>query len=482
MSIALTALIKGTDASRERIMRLEYTAGSTLVGALLREGEIVPITTTFSVDFNRNSNRIFAPKCPDLARQPRGGMDALTSRVELLIGDGASAVIDNLSFTVVHDANLGAGMQGEIALGPESELAALFPNIELEIDGSDVVLSSVDVGTDSNSGGTFLEVPTFAVGNSRFGFRAEYLKIGKFANIANAVVIFDPSIDAAIIPANWVGKTGIDFLGGRCDEFGNIDPRFYSLDISFGPEAEKIEISPNLLQYPAGVVATAGGMCQLRAVTWNRNEMVIGRQLLAAIEKMGINLSTGTMRMFKLQPSGDIRLVLPIPNLTLPIVRFPRIVKKDSGETVFEMKKVNLPFMSFLADRWSPGFVNHEPVFQVTLSEADPRAIMSMRITGLAQGDLFASLIDTHTTYFTGGTWVDSSRSILFPLFPLLSAVCPFMLRTETTESGLIIVKSTRANDSDLAENRLKRSGDGNGHVGEQDLVGLRNIRMKFSA
>jgi hypothetical protein len=176
---------------------------------------------------------------------------------------------------------------------------------------------------------------------------------------------------------------------------------------------------------------------------WDGNVLVIGRQVLAAMQRVVIDHKTGVLDF--VLPENTVKYT-PLPN-TLPerIVRAPKL---ESHRLTIE--KSDVSFNSFILTSYTASQSRGRELINV-----DPRFIMARKL-GLITPSLLNREIDVGSAPFSDGTWEDAENRSVMQLNPQGAYKVTFLAKHHgfkiyTQLNSLIGVKRKSGDDALLS-------------------------------
>lgn len=431
-------------AAGDLAFKVGYSQGSKLVGFFKVSGATDDKMRKASVDFDSDESQIFTDKFPTVF-DPQ---DDLSFHSELLIDFLPGKFCSKIGFNLLqHEERartfVTEGVDAVVGLGPNSDLAKLFPRMELMTEKSGEFLMTISAAQEKQRYPNVISLKTLSVGAARFGLmgisRFEFLgNVKEMDPTGSPSVIFDPSFDTLLIPKAWVVAMG----QMPCDSKHG----FLSLlHIEDEGRSRNIIIPSGLMGQPADTVSASKRkkVCSIRAMLWDGNVLVIGRQVLAAMQRVVIDHKTGVLDF--VLPENTVKYT-PLPN-TLPerIVRAPKL---ESHRLTIE--KSDVSFNSFILTSYTASQSRGRELINV-----DPRFIMARKL-GLITPSLLNREIDVGSAPFSDGTWEDAENGSVMQLNPQGAYKVTFLekhhgFKIYTQLNNLIGVKRKSGDDALLS-------------------------------
>lgn len=402
MRISVIAVVPFVSAAAGDLrFKVGYTQGSKLVGFFSVSGTADEKLRKASLDFDADESQIFTDKFPtvfdpedDLSFHSELDIDFLPGRLSSRIGFNLLQHEERARTYVTE------GVDAVVGLGPKSDLAKLFPLMELVTEKSGEFLMTISAAQQVQRDRNTISLRTRSVGAARFGL----LGISRFEFIGNVKeldptgspsVIFDPSVDTLMIPKAWAVDMGRITCDANAVPLPNV---FLKLHIEDQGRSRNIIIPSGLMGQPADIDSPKNKkVCSIRAMLWDGDMLVIGRQVLAAMERVVIDHRTGVID-FVLQKNTVKYNPLPI---TLPerIVRAP--ILEAHRLTV---EKSPTSFNSFILTSYTASQSRGRE-----LTNVDPRFIMARKL-GLITPYFLNREINVGNAPFSDGTWEDAEN------------------------------------------------------------------------
>jgi hypothetical protein len=394
---AIFSLLRGASLCASDIppspleMSLIPSGGKLMIGfAKVTKGAIKE--SVWNVDFNADETKLFYSDRADLVEN--WGIDEsqilqserIPEVATVQFGRGESQINSVRASVISNEKRLDSisevGVDGLLGFGRESQLGQRYPIVELKHEANLIKMRATPHGLIEEGGSKLAAgflVEAFPKGGSRFGMKLRSFSMGHQLKVSNPLVVFDPSIEVIILPSRYFGLSQGRVLSSKCDSEGKLTSPSFPITLEFTKE-NKVSISNRSLHF---LDSPPAGKCVMRIVTWERDEIVIGRLLLASVDRIIIHQAESEIRIVPRACSSCILLQSERVSIVRLVdrdwfVQDPAIVTSPEGTETLVLRKVSASVLdkTFVANRIGRF---------VVIIEADPRSIMKRRIDDLFQ-------------------------------------------------------------------------------------------------